>query len=87
MANGKEGPVFDRVVTPLFSPDGTLLVCCARKDGRRFVVVADAGGKTVRRHQAYEQVFPVTFTSDGKSVAYGVKDGNKLIWKVEKMGK
>ncbi len=48
-------------------------------------MVADANGKTISQHPAYEQVFPVTFTSDGKSVAYGVKDGQKLIWKVEKL--
>ena len=84
VVNGKEGPVFDRVVTPVFSPDGKLLIYRARKDGKRFVVVADAYGKTIRQHPSYEQVFPVVFTAEGKSVAYGVKDGNKLIWKVEK---
>jgi len=30
-------------------------------------------------------VFETTFTEDGKSVAYGVKDGNQLSWKVEKL--
>jgi len=39
----------------------------------------------IRRHPSYEMVFPVVFTADGKSVAYGVKDGRKLIWKVEKL--
>jgi len=85
VVNGKEGPAFDRVVTPMFSPDGSRLVYRARQDGKRFVVVADANGKVIRQHPAYEQVFPVAFTADGKSVAYGVKDGNKLIWKVEKL--
>jgi hypothetical protein len=28
-------------------------------------------------------VFPVQFTADGKSIAYGVKDGRQLAWKVE----
>ena len=85
VANGKEGPVFDRVVTPVFSPDSKLLVYRARKDGKRFVVVADASGKVLRRHPSYEQVFQPVFTADGKSVAYGIKDGQKLIWKVEKL--
>lgn len=85
VVNGKEGPVFDRVVTPVFSPDGKLLVYRARKDGKRFVVIADTNGRTIRQHPGYEQVFPVVFTPDGKSVAYGVKDGNKLIWKVERL--
>lgn len=83
--NGKEGPAFDMVINPLFTPDGRLLVYRARKDGKRFVVVADADGKIVRQHQAYELVFDTVFTADGKSVAYGVKDGDKLIWKVEKL--
>lgn len=83
VVNGKEGPAFDRVVSPKFSPDGKFLVYRARKDGKRFVVVADTTGKTVKIHPAYEQVFDVVFTADGKSVAYGVKDGNKLIWKVD----
>lgn len=83
VVNGKTGPAFDRVVTPLFSPDGSRVVYRARKDGKRFVVVADTNGKTIRQHPSYEQVFPVIFTADGKSVAYGVKDGRQLAWKVE----
>jgi Tol biopolymer transport system component len=83
VVNGKEGPPFDRVVSPIFSPDGKLVVYRARKDGKRFVVVADSNGKIVRLHPSYEQVFPLRFTADGKSVAYGVKDGRQLWWKVE----
>ncbi len=85
VVNGEEGPKFDRVVSPIFSPDGKKLVYRARKDGKRFVVVADASGKVLRRHPAYEQVFPPVFTADGTSIAYGVKDGQKIIWKVEKL--
>ena len=51
----------------------------ARKDGKRFVVVADADGKLLSRHPAYEMVFPTVFTADGGSVAYGVKDGQKTL--------
>jgi hypothetical protein len=48
------------------------------------LVVADTTtGKTIKQHPAYEQVFQPVFTADGKSVVYGVKDGNKLIRKVE----
>ncbi len=83
--NGKEGPAFDMVVTPVFSPDGKRLVYRARKEGKRFVVVADSSGMTIMQHPPYEQVFQPVFTPDGKSVAYGVKDGNRLIWKVEKL--
>lgn len=85
VVNGKEGPIFDRVVTPKFSPDWKFLVYRARKSGKRFVVAADTSGKTIRTFPEYEQVFDVQFTADGKSVAYGVKDGQKLIWKVDKL--
>ncbi len=83
VVGGKDGPPFDRVVSPSFSPDGRFLVYRARQDGRRFVVVADPSGKTTRQLPTYEQVFPVRFTADGKSVAYGVKDGKSLRWVVE----
>ena len=85
VVNGNEGPAFDKIVTPVFSPDGRLLVYRARKDGRRFVVVADLHGKTIRQHPEHEMVFDTAFTADGKSVAYGVKHGKELWWKVEKL--
>jgi len=83
VVNGKEGPAFDRVVSPTLSPDGKHLVYRARALGRRFVVVADTQGKTIREHPACEQVHAVQFTPDGRSVAYAVKDGRRLAWKVE----
>ena len=85
VANDSEGPLFDRVVSPKFSPDGKFLVYRVRKDGKRFVVVADSSGKVLQQHPAYEMVFDVSFTADGKSVAYGVKNGQQLLWKVEKL--
>jgi hypothetical protein len=83
VADGKEGPAFDRVVSPAYSSDGKYLVYRARKDGKRFVVVADREGKVLRQHPPYEQVFPVRFLEDGRSIGYGVKDGQQLCWKVE----
>jgi len=83
--NGKEGPEFDMVVTPMFSPDGRKLVYRARDKGKRFVVVADAATRDHRRQPEYEMVFQAAFSEDGRSVAYGVKDGNQLVWKVEKL--
>jgi hypothetical protein len=85
VVDGREGPPFERVVSPAFSPDGRFLVYRARAAGKRFVVVANKSGGTVSVHPAYEQVFPVLFTADGKSVAYGVKDGRQLAWKVESL--
>jgi Tol biopolymer transport system component len=85
VVDGKEGPFFERVVTPHFSPDGKFLVYRARQDNKRFVVVADPSGKIIKRLPSYERVFDTTFTEDGASVAYGVKDGNQIMWKVEKL--
>jgi len=83
VVNGKEGPVFDRVVEPTFSPDGKYVVYRARKEGKRFVVTADAkDGRVINQHPSYEQVSQPMFTANGKAVGYGIKDGNKLIWKV-----
>ena len=83
--NGKEGPAFDAVVSLKISPDGTKLIYRAREGAKRFVVVADVQGKEHRRQPAYEMVFVPVFTPDGKAIAYGVKDGSQLAWKVEKL--
>ena len=85
VVNGKEGPAFDMIVTPLFSPDGRFLVYRARKDGKRFVVIADASGRTLRQLPAYEQVYQPIFAADGKSIGYGVKDGWNLVWNVVRL--
>ena len=82
VVNGKEGPVFDKVVAPQISPDGKRIAYRARKNGKRFVVIADNFANTIVTHPVHEQIFDVKFTGDGKSVAYGVKDERQLIWKV-----
>lgn len=86
VVNGNEGPTFDKIVSPVFSPDGNHLAYRARQDGKRFLVVSDMKGKVVRRHKDYAMVFQPVFSADGASVAYGVLDGNELWWKVEKVG-
>lgn len=83
--NGKEGPDFDMVVTPMFSPDGSKLVYRARRGDKRLVVITDVAGNTARYMAEYDMVFMTVFTDDGKSVGYGVKEGNQLIWKVDKL--
>ena len=86
VSDGVEGPVYDRVISPQFTPDGSRLVYRARKGGKRFVVVADPKtGKVLKEFPKYERVFETIFTADGKSVAYGVKEGNQIMWKVEKL--
>lgn len=84
--NGKDGPSFDRVISPMFSPDGRYLVYRARQSGTRFVVVVDTlSGNIIKKHPGYERVFETVFTPDGKSVAYGVVDKKQIMWKVEKL--
>jgi hypothetical protein len=83
VADGQEGPKFDKIVSPVFSPDSRLLVYRARQAGKRFVVVSDLKGKIIRRYRDYDMVFQPVFSADGKSIAYGVLDGNELWWKVE----
>ena len=84
VVNGKEGTQFDRVVDPLFSPDGRYLVYRARKGKERFLVLADAkDGKVIKQYPSCEQEFQPSILPGGKGVAYGVKDGSKLVRKVE----
>lgn len=85
VVDGNEGPLFDKIVSPLFSPDGRFIVYRARKDQERFLVVSDLKGKIVRRHVPYQMVFQPYITDDGKSVGYGALIGNELWWKVEKL--
>jgi len=85
VVNGTEGPAFERIYSPQFSPDGKLVVYRAKMKDKRLVVVSERSGKTIRQYPSYDQVFDAKFTDDGKSVTYGVKDGNRLAWIVEKL--
>ncbi|MEI6305661.1 MAG: hypothetical protein WCP33_02465, partial [Deltaproteobacteria bacterium] len=85
VVDGHEGPLFDKIVSPVFSPDGRFLVYRARHAGKRFLVVSDLKGKVLRQYQNYDMVFQPVFTEDGSAVAYGALDGNELWWKVEKL--
>lgn len=85
VVNGKPGPSFDKALPPMFTPDGKYLICRVRQDGKRFLVVLDLDGNLVRKHPDFEMVFEPIFSGDGKSVGYGVKEGAKLAWKVEKL--
>lgn len=86
LCNDVEGPVFERTVTPQFSPDGKYLVYRARTGKKRFVVVVDTmSGNILKKHPVYDRIFETVFTADGKSVAYGVVAGKQIAWKVEKL--
>ena len=45
-----------------------------RVNGKRFVVIADAQGRTIREHPQYESVWDVNFAPDGKLAGYGGED-------------
>jgi Tol biopolymer transport system component len=85
VVNGKEGPLFDSVVSPLFSADGRKLLYRAREGVNRFVVVVDLATHEHHRQSPFEMVFPVNVAADSKSFAYGVKANDNFIWKVEKL--
>ncbi|MDO8282428.1 MAG: hypothetical protein Q7U10_07380 [Thermodesulfovibrionia bacterium] len=85
VVDGNEGIKFDKIVSPVFSPDGKFLVYRARQSGKRFIVISDLNGKIIRQHRYYDMVFQPIFVDDGKSVAYIVLDGNEFWWKVEKL--
>jgi hypothetical protein len=80
-----EGPKYDKIVSPRFSPDNNFILYRARNIGQRFVVISDLLGKTIREHPHYEAVWDSVFSPDGKSVGYGVRVGQELWWKVEKL--
>ena len=85
VVDGNEGPKFDRIVSPQFSPDGRLVAYRARQDGTRFLVISDLMGNVVSKHKNYDMVFQPVFSADGKSIGYGVLEGNELWWRVEKL--
>jgi hypothetical protein len=84
VVNGVEAEPFDDVAGLRFSPDSSRLVYRARQGLQRFVVVAEAGGRTLRRLPPHDRVLDPAFTADGAAVAYAVRDGPRLLWKVER---
>ncbi|MBU1181342.1 MAG: hypothetical protein KKF00_04105 [Proteobacteria bacterium] len=84
----KEGPAYDMVVTPVFSPDGKYIAFRARtgtmEKAKRFIVIANPEtGKVIKEGPACDEVWPPVFSADGKSAAYGARIGRELWWKVE----
>lgn len=84
----KEGPAYDMVVTPAFSPDGKYIAYRARtgtmEKAKRFIVIADSKtGKAVKEGPTHDEVWPPVWSADSKSAAYGVRQGKELWWKVQ----
>lgn len=83
--DGHEAKKYDKIVGPLFSPDNARVVFRARTEGRRFVVVANTAGQILREHSPYDAIWGFKFSPDGKYVGYGVRSGQELWWKAEKL--
>jgi Tol biopolymer transport system component len=84
----KEGPSYDMVVTPVWSPDGRHLVYRARngtmKEAERFIVIADPEtGKVIKEGPVNDEVWPPVWSADSKAAAYGARQGRELWWRVE----
>lgn len=86
----KTGPEYDMVVSPVFSPDGSMIAYRARKGpmerAERFIVIADADtGKVIKEGPVGDEIWPPIWSEDGKAVGYGARIGRELWWKVEKL--
>jgi Tol biopolymer transport system component len=84
----KEGPAYDMVVTPVWSPDGRYIAYRARtgsmEAAKRFIVIADPKtGKVIKEGPVNDEVWPPVWSTDGKAAAYGVRQGRELWWRVE----
>lgn len=77
----KEGKSYDDMGFAIFSPNGQKIAYAAEKDGKgSFVVIGDSESK------AYNEIIgdPV-FSSDGKYLAYGAKEKDKILWVVQEV--
>jgi Tol biopolymer transport system component len=87
----KEGPAYDMVVTPVFSPDGKYIAYRVRRgsmeNAERFIVIADTEtGKVIKEGQTGDEIWPPVWSADNKAAAYGARIGRELWWKVETLG-
>ena len=83
--NGSEGPEYDKIVSPQFTPDGRYVVFRARRNGRRSVVVADQRGAVVKAFKEYDMVFQPVISADGTRIEYTALDGRELWHVVERL--
>jgi roadblock/LC7 domain-containing protein len=81
--NGKKGPLFDSVHSPIFSPSGTDLVYAARSNNKWNWVFAN--GKTLDAGEA-SQIIWVTYAPGKNNIAYVMKKENRsyLVYKGKK---
>ncbi|MCL2834992.1 MAG: hypothetical protein FWD78_17615 [Treponema sp.] len=76
---------YDKIVSPQFSKDNTLLVYRARSNDKRFVVVYNMKTGASKELTKFDAVWNPVFSPDGKSIGYGVRKGNEFWWQVDKL--
>ena len=74
IVDGKPEPVYEKVLAPLFSPDGAHLAYGAAKDGKWFVVL---DGKPLPK---FEAVSRISFSPDGGHLIYQAKIQGRPVW-------
>ncbi len=75
--DGAPGLVYEKVLAPLFSPDGAHLAYGAAKGGSWFVVLDG------RPQAAFEAVSKLAFSPDGKHLIYEAKIQGKPVWVID----
>lgn len=87
----REGPAYDMVISPAFSPDGKYIAYRARtgpkENAWRFIVIADAAtSKVIKKGRAGDEIWPPVWSVDSKAVGYGAKLGRELCGTRRKTG-
>jgi hypothetical protein len=75
--DGKPEPVYEKVLSPLFSSDGAHLAYGAAKDGKWFVVLDG------RPQAMFEAVSKLAFSPDGRHLIYQAKIQGKPVWVID----
>jgi dipeptidyl aminopeptidase/acylaminoacyl peptidase len=76
VVGASEGPLYDFVSDPVFSPDGRQVAYRAWKYYKWFIV---AGSREGRR---FDWVSDPAFSPDGTKIAFAAQDGREFWWKV-----
>jgi len=88
--DGTKGEVFEQVGAPVISPDGKKVAYWAKKDEKVFVVCANRKSAEYVADENPIESQPNSgrlphFSADAKKLAYGVRIGRELRWKVMKV--
>lgn len=76
VVNGKAGPSFTMVGSPVFSPDGQTVTYAADEGEQQYIVIGD------RKVPVSGRASDPVFSPDGRKVGYGARLGREIWWKV-----